>query len=95
MRILVSKMMTTLFHEMKGCNFLCTVIMTERNTLFKGTAGTVAVCNNYVYLSISHTHTNMHTKHLSAECTVLATQALKPFLKQVWVKKITEAASEN
>lgn len=53
-------MMTTLFHE-NGCNFLCTVIMTEYNSLFKRTAGTVADSNsaaawNCVYLSISCTH---------------------------------------
>lgn len=33
-----------------------------------------------------HTHTNMHTKHLSAELAVSATQALKPPLRQAWVK---------
>lgn len=77
--------MTALFHE-NGCNFLCTVIMPECNSLFKRTAGTVADSNSVaVTISIyqSHTHTNMHTKPLSAEL-----KALKPSLKQAGVKKI-------
>lgn len=36
----------------------------------------------------------MHTKHLSAELPVIATQALKPSLKQACVKKSPEAAAE-
>lgn len=83
--------MTALFHE-NDCNFLCTVIMQECNSLFKRTAGTVADSNSVaVTISIyqSHTHTNTHTKPLSAEL-----KALKPTLKPAGAKKITEAASE-
>lgn len=69
MRILVREMMTTLFHE-NDCNFLCAVIMTEYNSLFKRTAGAVADSNSVaVTMSIY-------------QLTVLGAQVLKPSLKQ-------------